>query len=106
MLTQERLKQLLNYDPETGIFTRIISVSSNALKGDIAGWINGHGYRQLSIDYKKYDCHRLAFLYMLGKLPNEEVDHINHIRSDNRWINLREVTRHENKKNLSFLKEL
>ena len=53
---------------------------------------------------KSYRAHRLAFLYMLGRLPDGEVDHINHIKDDNRWENLRDVTKQDNCKNLGLSK--
>jgi hypothetical protein len=99
ILTVERLKELLDYDPETGTFTRRISVSQNTKAGDVAGSINGEGYAQISIDYRRYKMHRLAWLFMTGTHPVQEVDHINGNRADNRWSNLREVTREQNLQN-------
>lgn len=106
-LTQSRLKQLLNYDQDTGVFRwRITHGRMNA--GDVAGGIragnagDGGGYRCIRIDRAIYYGSRLAFLYMEGSFPNNHMDHINHNRSDNRWLNLREVTRKENSKNQSI----
>jgi len=101
ILTQKRLKELFSYNPETGDFTRTKTRSHNARKGDVAGSNDGAGYIRISIDKAHYRAHRLAWLYVHGKWPNE-IDHINHNRSDNRIINLREVVRHENAKNASF----
>jgi hypothetical protein len=61
--------------------------------------MNDNGYRRISIHGKRYYAHRLAFLYMNGSLPESDTDHINHCRDDNRWDNLRRVTREENLKN-------
>ena len=97
-LTQEYLKSLLSYDPETGDFTRLVS-SGKVKVGDIAGGFDTYGYRQISINNKKYKAHRLAFLWMEGSFPDDMVDHINHKPSDNRWINLRPATRAENQHN-------
>lgn len=72
--------------------------------GDIAGSLNTHGYVGIKVFGKLYLAHRLAYLYMLGETP-DEVDHINHIRADNRWVNLRDVTRSENCKNNSKRKD-
>jgi hypothetical protein len=94
-LTQDRLKELLHYAPETGLFTWKVKSASHILVGDIIDGIDLHGYTLIGIGYKNFKAHRLAFLYMLGRLP-KEVDHINRIRHDNRWSNLREVTRAEN----------
>ena len=97
-LTQERLKELLDYNPDTGVFTRRVSVQG-CKAGDIAGCLNGKGYRRISVDSKVYVASRLAFLYMGGYLPEYDVDHINRIRDDNKWSNLRHVSRQCNMRN-------
>jgi len=86
-LTQERLKQLLDYNPETGVFTWI-AVRRGIGVGRVAGK-TCDGYRRIQIDRKLYGAHRLAFLFMNGSLPNSPVDHINVNPLDNRWLNLR-----------------
>lgn len=98
MITQDRLKELFNYNPNTGKFTRILQVNGQKA-GTIAGSINSDGYAQIRIDTGRYKAHRLAFLYMTGKLPDAEIDHINGIRDDNRWCNLRAVSKGENQRN-------
>ena len=98
-LTAERLRELLHYDPATGIFTRLISCASNAQAGAVAGGINSSGYLAMKLGRATYTMHRLAFLYVLGRIPFSEVDHINGIRGDNRWCNLREASRSENQQN-------
>jgi hypothetical protein len=91
MLTQERLKELLDYNPKTGIFTRKITTSSNAKKGQEAGSVDKDGYLIIRIDYKHYRAHRLAFLWMLGYLPENQIDHKDRIEYHNWWSNLREA---------------
>lgn len=103
VLTQKRLKEVLHYNPETGIFTNLINRSSNAVKGMRAGTENNNGYREIYIDNKKYKEHRLAFLYMKNYFP-KYVDHINHKTTDNKWSNLRKSTLSENQKNSSLNK--
>lgn len=98
MLTQERLKALFVYDPGSGLFSRKVA-RGPAPAGAIASRRNRDGYCRVTIDGSDYLCHRLAFLYMTGSMPAEEVDHINHVRDDNRWINLRQVSRSENSMN-------
>lgn len=98
IITQKRLKELLHYDPETGIFKWKIRPANCIQIGDIAGTLNMYGYISILFKRKHYQAHRLAFLYMTGKIP-EEVDHINHTRNDNRWRNLDESSRKANAKN-------
>jgi hypothetical protein len=98
MITQSKLKQLLHYDLNTGQFTRLVSTSIRVKVGYIAGYVRPDGYRVICIDYKLYRAHRLAWLYIYGKMP-KELDHINGVRDDNRIGNLRECTRGENLQN-------
>jgi hypothetical protein len=58
-----------------------------------------NGYVAINISGKLHRAHRLAFLYMMGAFPENDVDHINRDRADNRWANLRPATRSENKLN-------
>ena len=100
MITQKQLKNILHYDKETGVFTWLSSVVMRKVKpGSIAGTVNKEGYRQLSIYGKSLYVHRLAFLYMLGYMPEGDVDHIDRNPSNNRWVNLREVSRSCNMRN-------
>ena len=99
MLTQPSLKDILNYDQVTGIFTWKIT-SGKASVGNRAGSIHkSNGYRRIIIKGKHYSEHRLAWLYMTGEMPANEIDHINGIRTDNRFDNLRAATRAENLQN-------
>lgn len=102
MLTQKRLKEMLDYNPETGVLTWVIS-QGRVKTGDICNSKCRYGYVMVRLNSKKYRAHRLAFLYMTGKWP-EFIDHINHVRDDNRWVNLREVTYQENNRNASISK--
>lgn len=95
MLTQERLKELLDYDPETGVFIRLAS-RGNASKGAIAGSPDSKGYLRIFIEGKRYKAHRLAWLYVYGVWPAHQIDHINRTKSDNRIANLRETTNMQN----------
>jgi hypothetical protein len=98
MLTQERLKELLHYDPDTGIFTNLTQRANCVKKGAVAGW-NDNGYVRIEILGKNYRAHRLGWLYMYGAFPKKDVDHINGDRSDNRIANLREATDLQNGQN-------
>jgi hypothetical protein len=102
-LSQKKLKEQLQYDPKTGIFVWI-ATRSGIKKGSIAGCINILGYRHIKIDGKRYRAARLAWLYMEGFFPENEVDHINRIKHDDRWNNLRHVNRQCNARNRGTLK--
>jgi hypothetical protein len=100
MLTQEALKRLMSYNPETGVFTWLVDRSDKIKAGDVAGGKNSiRGYKRIGIDYKVYPAHRLAFLYMTGKWPQHFVDHIDGNRSNNAWNNLRQATPAQNAAN-------
>lgn len=99
MLTQERLKELFNYNPETGIFTRLTSRGGRRI-GDAAGTLNSDGYLGIQIDSSHYKCQRLAWLYVYGVFPIGQIDHKDHIRYHN-WIdNLRDTSNADNHKNM------
>jgi hypothetical protein len=100
-LTAERLREVLYYDPETGVFTWIAKSSSrgNNRVGSIAGDIKPSGYRFIGIDNHRYRAHRLACLYMTNEWPKGEVDHKNGDEGDNRFCNLRDATPSQNKMN-------
>jgi hypothetical protein len=87
-IEQEVLKMLVNYDPTTGIFTWIVD-GRLTRKGEQVGWLD-NGYIRCKIMGKTYRAHRLAFIYMLGREAYGHIDHIDTIRSNNRWDNLRE----------------
>ena len=98
-MTQDELKELLDYAPETGIFRWKIYKNQSAKIGDVAGTLCSNGYRHININRKRYLEHRLAWLYIHGEWPKKEIDHINGIKDDNRIENLREATRSENECN-------
>lgn len=99
-LTAERLRELLHYDPKTGIFTRRVTVNSVARAGDVCGGDDSHGYLQVKIDRRGYRLNRLAWLYMTGDWPAGDVDHRDTIRTNNCWTNLRDVSHRVNAQNL------
>jgi hypothetical protein len=98
-LTAEILHKLFSYDVDTGIFIRIADLGIRARIGSRAGWITGDGYYSMSIKCRKYRAHRVAWLYMTGKWPPHQIDHINGDRLDNRWGNLRLATNSQNQWN-------
>ena len=89
-LTQKRLKELLDYDPKTGIFTWKYA-NNNRKAGSKAGYKAKDGYIAISIDSKRYLAHRLVWLFVYGHFPKYDIDHINRIRDDNRIENLQKA---------------
>jgi len=100
-ITQDYLRSILEYDPETGLW-RWREQKGRRAKGWFAGAINGNGYNSFGIRFDGrnavYVSHRLAFLYMTGEMPLT-VDHRNQIKTDNRWVNLRAATKTQQMRN-------
>jgi len=94
-LTQDRLKELLSYDPDTGVFTWKVSMRG-IKKGTSAGCQEKNRYLRISVDKTLHHAHRLAWLYVHGEWPKDVVDHINGDKSDNRINNLQSVTQKVN----------
>ena len=82
----------MSYDPSSGLFKRIGNRGGS-------GYLSKSGYIKLSILSYPFLAHRLAWLYVYGNFPKNQIDHINQCRSDNRIENLREVTNKDNMKN-------
>ena len=98
MITQERLKELLTYHDDSGLFTRNMN-RKKYLKNSVAGNLSKDGYITIKLENKIYFAHRLVWLYKHGTMPINEIDHINHNRADNRLKNLRDVNKAINQQN-------
>jgi hypothetical protein len=102
-LTQARLKELLRYDAQSGLFAWKVkrpSAGGFVSPGDIAGYKNPvTGYTQIRIDGEIFQAHRLAFLYVTGAFPKHVTDHRDTNRANNRWDNIRDVTQSVNMQN-------
>ena len=98
--TMERLREVLDYQPETGIFTWLVSPNSRVRAGDVAGSTRADGRVMIRIDAVRYQASRLAWFYVTGKDPGElEIDHRNRVESDNRFSNFRLATLKQNQEN-------
>jgi hypothetical protein len=97
-LSAERLRELLDYNAETGIFTWKVQ-SGRQPAGSTAGW-KQQGRVYLTVDHCRMAAHRAAWLYVYGEMPKDQIDHINGDPLDNRIANLRDVTDQQNKHNL------
>lgn len=101
-LSQERLKAILSYDPETGNFTRLVHTSARTRRHTTVGTNSGDGYLATTIDYKCYRLHQLAWFYIYGEWA-PLIDHINGDKKDNRISNLRSVSQSVNMHNTGKL---
>lgn len=99
-ITQEYIKSILSYNAETGDFIWLIKKGYKIKIGETAGSKNPKGYVIIGIDGEQYRAHRLAWLYVYGKFPDDQIDHINGIKFDNRICNLRDVTNQVNAQNM------
>lgn len=97
-LTHARILELMNYNPETGLFSRL-GVGRRSNKNGGVGAIYGKGYIGIRVDAKRYLAHRLAWFYVHGQWPSSDLDHINLNKADNRIANLRLSTRQLNSAN-------
>lgn len=98
-LTAQRLRELLDYNPLTGGFTWTKPTSNRVKAGDGLREISTWGYWMVTIDGKTYGAHRLAWFYVHGEWPKQDIDHINGDRKDNRITNLRDVSKRVNQEN-------
>ena len=93
---EDTLREHLQYDSETGLFLR----KKGRNKEKIAGSISSNGYVVIKVSNKAYMAHRLAWLFMTGAFPFLFIDHVNGVKNDNSFSNLREVTKSQNSQNV------
>ena len=98
-LSLQRLTDLLFYDSDTGEFLYRVYRGRRAHKGQVAGYIRKNGYRFIMIDGWQYLAHRLAWFFVTGFWPLNQIDHVNRDKADNRFANLREATGSDNQAN-------
>lgn len=98
-LTVERLRDLLAYDPVSGLFRWRARRSWRAPSGSVAGGDTSNGYIKINVDQRLYRAHRLAWFYMKGEWPSGEIDHRDGDRKNNSWNNLRECSHSKNAAN-------
>jgi len=99
MVTQEKIRELFNYCPDSGIFTWAVSTCNRVKVGDVAGTKTTNGYMQVMVGGQRYYVHRLIWLYHYKEWPKNQIDHIDGSPDNNRINNLRDVTNEENTRN-------
>lgn len=99
MITQERLKELLDYDEVTGKFVWKVATSRRVKVGGEAGYLDPVGRTTIRLDGVLYQAHRLAWLYVTGSWPKEFIDHKDRDKSNDSFSNLREASKAENERN-------
>jgi hypothetical protein len=98
--TAERLREVFNYDAETGIVTRLVCTAPNHTAGEVVGYLSDDGYLRAMIDRRQYLVHRLIWCWVTGAWPVNEIDHKHGVKHDNRWSELRPATHARNLQNL------
>ncbi len=100
IVTHERVLELFSYNESTGVVTRRITVGRRGKAGSLVGCLTKKGYLSVRIDGRFYLLHRVIFMYVYGRMPEQQIDHINGIKTDNRICNLREATESQNSQNV------
>jgi len=99
-ITADRLREVLSYNPATGEWMWLVGLARRAAAGTIAGCRNRDGYWLIGVDCQLYLAHRLAWLWMTGTWPTEQIDHIDMDKSNNKWDNIRIATPSQNGANV------
>lgn len=98
-LTLDRLKEILHYDPATGYWHWLMTLSNRAIAGNEAGSLRVRGDITIRVEGIEYKSHRLAWFYMTGEWPKDQIDHKDLVRSHNWWTNLRLANNSQNNAN-------
>lgn len=104
LITRDELKKLFKYNPDTGELIRLVSTNNRNKIGDSAGCTRSDSYRVIRINKIQYLEHRIIWMYMYGKFPENAIDHIDGNPSNNKILNLREATNTQNSRSRNVRK--
>lgn len=99
VITAERLRELMDYNPDTGLFFWRVARGRGVQPGDEAGYLAKDGRGRIQVEGRPYLRYRLAWLWMKGEWPANDIDHIDGNPSNDRFSNLRDVTNLVNSQN-------
>lgn len=95
----EQARAAFEYDPESGVIRWKIRAANCVRIGDVAGTVNVQGYVKVKYRGREYAAHRLAWLLTYGRMPSQQIDHIDCDKANNRVANLRDVPQSVNQQN-------
>lgn len=101
-LSHDRLTEVLSYDPDTGIFVWCKRISIRIVVGKVAGVIGKNGHRYIRIDNIRFVARQLAWFYIHGVWPLDQIDHKDLVSDNNAIANLRESTQSQNCRNVTM----
>ena len=96
IISPERIRREISYDPDTGLFTWLVRACGRCKHGPFSGTADTAGYYRVKVLGRSYAAHRLAWALTYGEWPTLDIDHINRVKTDNRVLNLRVVSKSEN----------
>lgn len=97
-ITASYANEKLRYDPNSGSLTWAVKIGSRKI-GQSAGYIDSLGYRRVALGGILFYAHRVIWLMVTGKWPQDQIDHKDRCRSNNKWLNLRPATFSQNRMN-------
>lgn len=102
MISQEELKKLFDYDPVTGVLSRLVRTGQNCKLGPVSVVPNSNGYILVRLGGRKQPVHRVAWAWTTGEWSGTDIDHRDLDKANNRWSNLRKATRSQNQANCAL----
>lgn len=102
IISQEELRRLFDYNPETGVLSRLVKTGRNCSLGPVSSTPNNNGYILVRVGGRKHSAHRIIWAWMTGVRPDIDIDHRDLNKANNKWSNLRLATRSQNQANCNL----